>query len=653
MEYCGFAGRILYVDLTTGSIRKEPLEPELARGFLGGCGIDSRLLYDFLAPGTDPLSPENPIIIGAGLLVGTLAPSAAKISFTAKRANYASATKENKHVVRTGMAGTAKFGFMLKNAGYDHIVITGRAESPVFLKIVNDDVEICGATDLWGKMDTHETTEELVRRYGRCGVYAIGRAGENLVRFAIGLLDGKNSLGKCGGATVLGSKNLKAIVVYGDKGIKVSDSKRFMAAYDKSYKDMTENPAFGDVARYGLNAVGPTAFVAGRDWRSSYGKFWPFTDEIWVANLSCISCLFPCRAYMEIKDGQFAGMRPSTRYFARPSRTHPLPEDCEQLDLGPRLKLEDVLTRLGLDLQHAEHILEFLGTLYEQGKITKEDTDGLMLSPHHYWTPDLSTSIQLLERIANREGDFARCLGEGWYPISEKFGVDPFAEISIGKGTSTIVDARMHNISPTSFPVIVDPQTQHMHFCTYFSGVPLDVIKARCAAIGMSKEEINGAFIPEGLNTGRVAKHVEDFHNVLNSLGVCSITAQLHGSYDLKLLAEYYSAATGFEVSPEELKRLGEKICNLQRLLNAREGFSRKDDVVPLWWKATEIPYPDGTGTPRMLSDYSGRVVTGDGLEKMLDDYYNERGWGTHNGIPTKEKLIELGLEDLAQVPLP
>ena len=228
MEYYGFAGKILYVDSTTRRIRKKPLDIELARRFLGGGGINLRLAYDLLAPGTDPLSPENPLIIGASPLIGTLTPSASKVTLTAKRPTYASAIEENKHAVTMGKGGTSKFGYMLKNAGYDHVVITGRAEGPVFLRIANDDVDICDATDLWGKMDAYETTEELIRRYGRCGVYAIGRAGENLVRFSTGMVDGKGSLGKSGGAAVLGSKNLKAIIVYGDKGIKVSDSKRLL-----------------------------------------------------------------------------------------------------------------------------------------------------------------------------------------------------------------------------------------------------------------------------------------------------------------------------------------------------------------------------------------------------------------------------------------
>ena len=260
-----------------------------------------------------------------------------------------------------------------------------------------------------------------------------------MVRFAIGLIDGKNTLGKCGGAAVSGSKNLKAIVVYGSKGIRVSDPKGLVALYDKSYKAITENSGFKDVARYGIIAFGATAFLSERDWHSFTGKLWQFVDKTWIANQSCIACPFPCRSYTEVKDGRFAGLRPATRHFVRSSRSHPVPKDIEHHDFGPRLKLEDTMTRLGLDMYPAEGILDYFGELYERGEITEEDTDGLVLRRGEYWGTDVDTSIQLLERIASREGDFARCLGEGWHSIADKFGMDPMAEMSICKGISTIM----------------------------------------------------------------------------------------------------------------------------------------------------------------------------------------------------------------------
>jgi aldehyde:ferredoxin oxidoreductase len=639
MEHGGFVGKILFVDLTTGKIRKEPLDLQTAGGLLGGFGVDLKLLYELLPPGTDPLAPENPIIIGAGPLVGTLTPGSPKVTFTAKRPIYASATQEDKHGVMVGTAGTVRFGFMLKNAGYDHIVITGKANSPAFLKIVNDEVEVCDATDLWGRMDAYQTTDELTRRYGRCGIYAIGPASENLVRLSIGTVDGHYSLGKAGGGAIMGSKNLKAIVVYGNKGVRVADPKRLMAVYDDSRKRITENPGFKDIARYGTPSFGAMAHLAGRDWRAFWGKYWKLVDSTRVANASCISCLTPCRAIMELKEGRFAGLRLVRRAFPISTPTRPVPEGS--IDYGPGLKVEDAIERPGLDRQNALQIVNFVSMLYERGEISKEDTGGLVLKQRDFWDPDIDSTVQLIERIANKEGDFARCLGEGWNPVSERFGVDASAVMSLCKGCITILDARKARLQPSIFVQITGPGVHHMHFAGHFPGIPIADIKANGESMGMSQEEVNRAFTAEEFDTGRMAKHVEDYYAVEESLGICSLPAQLHSCHSIASIAEYYSAMTGFETSPRELKLLGEKVWNMYKLLNVREGFNRKDDMLPSWWKAAD---------DNRLLDYWGRTISRDKLEGMLDHYYSERGWDVKSGIPTGAKLSDLALGEFKDI---
>jgi aldehyde:ferredoxin oxidoreductase len=639
MEYGGFIGKILFVDLSTGKVRKEPLDPQITKDFLGGFGIDLKLLYELLPRGTDPLAPENPIIIGVGPLVGTIIPGSPKVTFTAKRPTYASASEDDKHGVMVGTGGTVKFGFMLKNAGYDHIVITGKAKSPAFLKIVNDEVEVCDATDFWGKMNAYETTDELTRRYGRCGIYAIGPAGENLVKLSTGTVDGYYSLGKAGGGAIMGSKNLKAIVVYGNKGIGVSDPKRLMAVYDDSYKRITENPGFKDIARYGMISVGAMAYLPGRNWRSFWGKHWKLIDRTRVSNASCISCLTPCRSTMELKEGRFAGLRLVRRSFPLSSPTRPAPEGL--IDYGPGLKVEDAIERPGLDRQNVQQIVNFVSLLYERGEITKKDTDGLVLPHRDFWDPDIDSTVQLIERIANKEGDFAKCLGEGWYPVSKRFGVDASAEMSVCKGCHTILDARKVRLQPSTFVNITCPGVHHMHYAGYFPGLPLADIKANGEGMGMSEEEINRTFAVEEFDTGQLAKHVEDYYAIEDSLGICALPAQLSNCHDIKLLAEYYSAITGFETSPGELKKLGEKVWNIYKLLNVREGFNRKDDMFPSWWKAADN---------NLLLDYWGRTITRDKVESMLDHYYSERGWDVKSGIPTKTKLTDLALGEFKDI---
>lgn len=247
LDSYGYSGNILLVNLTNNEIRKQKLDTDLAQQFLGGWGINYRLLYDYLKPHTDPFSPDNPIIIGTGVLSGTLAPASSKCTITMKLP-IPTNELENKFIVATAVGGTRRFGAMLKNAGYDHVIITGRAVKPVYLKIIDDDIEICDAKDLWGKKDVYETTAVLAYRHrgktGEAGTWVIGKAGENLVLASIALVDGIGSMGRWGAASVLGSKNLKAIVTLGTKGIKIADPKRFMRLIEQKRKEIMSHPAF-------------------------------------------------------------------------------------------------------------------------------------------------------------------------------------------------------------------------------------------------------------------------------------------------------------------------------------------------------------------------------------------------------------------------
>jgi aldehyde:ferredoxin oxidoreductase len=199
----GYAGSILYVDLTSGRMVKEPLDPELLAALIGGYGINNKLAHDLIPLGTDPLSPANRIIIGAGPFAGTFIPGAAKILVTTRfPLNGAFATA----------AGGGSFALMLKSAGYDHVVITGRARQPVYLRISEAGVELVDAAELWGK-DSFDTIDDLRRRYEPCSVVPIGQAGENLVRDSITSVDKAGTLGRGGLPAIMGAKNLKAIVV--------------------------------------------------------------------------------------------------------------------------------------------------------------------------------------------------------------------------------------------------------------------------------------------------------------------------------------------------------------------------------------------------------------------------------------------------------
>ena len=654
MQYYGYAGNVLYVDLSTGVVKKEALDVEVARKFIGGWGMNQRLAYDLMRPGADPLSDDAAIIVGAGPLCGTLAPTAAKVAATMKRANLAS-KDGRKFSVATSMGGTSTFGHMLKSAGYDHLIITGRADKPVYLKVVDDDVRICDASDLWGK-DVVTSSDELVKRHrgvvAKCGVWAIGPAGENLVTFAQVLADKENSLGRSGGA-VLGSKKLKAVVSYGTMGIRVADPVRFRTLVREVHRDLDRYPALRIPpydATHGGGAISEDYPV------EIYCK----TTE--GANRGCMACVTGCHHGIWIKDGEFAGQGVVRGIFG------------DVRDFGRRLRIKDyretirliqLIGESGLDKYTTLKMLYFLTRLYERGIISSGDTGGLELR-----LGDFNAFVRLVEKIVNRE-DIGSIAADGWYAVSQAFGVDASEDrdgAPMVKGADTMMDARFAGMTPVTFSQLVRPTGGHEILTNSLIPRGEDIhqkdgywperkrtfneIRLEGEKMGMTQEEVDRIFDAPSFDIGRLEKHTDDSQAVCDSLGTCS-GAYVHLGWpmrDLPRLTAFYNAATGFQVSIEELRMAGERVWNLERLLNFREGFSRQDDEFPAQWvENTETPLKLRSGDS-YLSDWSGKRLAREDLERILDDYYDERGWDIETGVPTKKKLAELELEEFAEI---
>jgi len=646
-DYYGYAGRILYVDLHTGESSVKPLDTVEAQEFIGGAGLAARLASEFIRPRTSPLSPENPVILGAGPLVGTPVPSCSKTCLIMKFPGPAS-RHEAKYVVDVSVAGGNRFGIMLKNAGYDAVVITGRAQKPSYLKIIDDNVQVCDATDMWGKKDIFETTEELSSRHkgpaGKAGVFAIGRAGENLVNGAVGFVDNMSTLGAFGGA-VFGSKNLKAIVVQGSKGVRVAKGKDLMALAEKLRQEITSHPGFGK--------------GRGADFFQSASAGYPgdLSNRTRTGWIACASCPDPCKANHEIKDGRFAGTRllDAKVYFAfYHGRRLRLQE------YGDILKLFDLANRAGVDMFTAVRMIHFISRLYERGVISAKDTGGLDIK-----RGDFDSYRKLLEQYVNRQ-HIGEYMAQGWYALSDKVGVDAASDwmdgASIVRNFDTITDARFDGFDPGhGLAAILRPRGQlllqdtmypagediHKETCFPEWKRSLNDVKRDCVEMGAPPEAMDRIFTENGFNAGRLEKHAEDAYAVYDCLGVCSEGGRTTWEpvRNVPLLAEMYTAATGFDITTQELKKRGERVWNLQKLLNVREGFTRKDDEVPaLWLKNTETPLKL-KGGDKYLVDWFGRRVSTADIQRMLDDYYEERGWYKEKGVPTKEKLAELGLE--------
>lgn len=660
MNYYGYAGNILYVNLTSGEIKKKELDKSLAQQFLGGWGINYRLLFDYLKPNTAPFSPDNPIIIGTGVLCGTLAPASSKCAVTMKLPIPIS-ENDKRYIVATAVGGTGRFATMLKNAGYDHVVITGRADNPSYLKIVGDDIEICDAGDLWGRKDLYEASDELADRHrgktGRAGTWVIGKAGENLLLTSMALVDGIGSMGRWGAASVLGSKNLKAVVTLGTKGIKVADPKRFMKLVERKRKEILTHPAFGKGYPKPARTGGSPML---------HSPYPPEIEDITkVGPIACMACVDCCKNAYQIKEGRFAGdkIHGVALFFMGEQ------DKAGRLKLahyGDPMKLAALMNRAGLDAFSGMRMLHFITRLFERGIISEKDTGGLKLG-----TGDMDAYLALLEKWINREG-IGGYMARGWGALCRRFGVDAGTDFDDGtpiiRGSDLLHDVRWRKydhvfmlaqiVRPkplqvqqgASFPAGEDIQRE-----TYWPDHKRSLKDLRRDLVertGASDEDASRIFTDKEFSFGRLEKHSEDALGVYNSLGICSSSPSWdwHPMRDIPVLAKLYSAATGFEITLKELKKRGEAIWNMEAILNVREGVVGKDyDPPDLWIQHTTKPVQVDKGE-YYPTDWLGRQVSKNDIALWLDDYYDERGWDRRMKIPTKEKLCDLGLEAFQDV---
>ncbi len=640
MDYFGYAGKELYIDLTDGVIEEKPLNLDMAVKFIGGMGIQQRLLYDLLKPGTDPYSPENPIIIGSGPLTGTGAPGSPRVMGTTK-------------YPETGAIGSAggamRFGFMLKFAGYDHIIITGKASKPVYIKIVNDDVEICDATHLWGK-DIVETTENLWDVYGDCGVIAMGQAGEHLGKLAQAACDLGSSLGRGGLAGIMGSKNLKALVASGTGSIKIADAERFKKARETLFEGAKRYAYHGDIVRYGIM----------QSWANYRVQFGYTKNRTLVPDLKiidkgigfeaykklgktafgCPSCFIADKEIVEMRSGRFKGLKWSTAAYLNAAI---LSTRLDLKDSGEAVKFGEVTDRLGIDQLGFSDLLDFIFTLHEQGTIGSSDVGGLPLK-----RGDIDVVLTWLEKTANREG-FGNVIADSWQGLMKAFGEDLIKNsTAVIKGREGIWEPRISGLGTNEFAQLTYPRGPNAESGgsgLYALNQPIETVRRHAQRMGMSKEAIDRSFdSPLKINIGRFVTSSEHWLALFNSLGICNRHVN-NRFYHIDIIAELYSAATGIDLSPQELIKYSERVWNLFKMINVREGFSKKDDEPPGVWFQPMVTH-EGKEL-YMMDYYKTRRLTREDVEQWLRDYYDERGWNIETGIPTKEKLLELGLEEM------
>lgn len=635
----GYAGKILYVDLTRRTSEARPLSEDIMRNFIGGDGIGARLAYDIIKPNTQFSSPENAMIISIPPLVGTFAPGAGRVSLMA-------ISPQTGSLAYSGTGGL----YDIKFAGYDELVITGRADKPVYLKIMDDQVEVLDAGDLWGK-DTIETTDILWGRYGdEWSVACIGPAGENLVRYAA-INSNKFSLfAREGFGAVMGSKNLKALVIRGTKDIEVADRSRFRKLCDVARKLVMEDRwfegwrvlgsliALGHFERAGLFPVKNQQEGCYEGVHDKIFMNREFLGRLKSGDVACLACPVGCKHAIKIKGGENDGKVASLSCILSTIQTFGVTYTIKNYE--ETILCADLCDRYGMDYFSIVNAVAYATELYDKGIITQKDTDGMALE---WGSADLMKA--LIPKIALRQG-FGDLLAEGCYRMGQRIGGEAPRYAVHVKGVDTIYDPRTPIFSPEMFSLFTNtkgayPTLQSWTLGTVMSPEQLKPIMKNLGVPQARQDVILNT--PTGGNEGgynvpRLAKWYDELYGLLGCTGLCSRTA--FSSLSVEMIAGIYSALTGIEKSATEILRDIERNWNVQRAFLVRDGLGKKEqDMGSERWMTQTVGWKGKEFGP----------ISPERLDALLAEYYDERGWSPDSGLPTKWKLEELGLADIAK----
>ncbi|MBW2617108.1 MAG: hypothetical protein JRD02_13165, partial [Deltaproteobacteria bacterium] len=524
-----------------------------------------------------------------------------------------------------------------KGAGFDHMIITGRAERPVVISLVNDEARLLDASDLWG-LDIFETTDALKKSHvgQKSSVIAIGPSGENRVVFSMALVDKAATLGRGGLGAVMGSKNLKAIIASGKNRPKVYDPKELktlLAGMRERLKRFKNHPR---VLELGImenwdNYI--KQFSACR----SFSSVFPgekaselYGPDVYrslnVKRLGCPSCFTPDKDQLEVKEGPYKGFKTTTTsYFNSFSIGHLFDLNTTE-DKTAGLRMTDRLDRLGLDMFTFGGMLDFLVTQCEDGNLDQARFD-LPLKR------DMDTLNRWAVAITARKGS-ADILAQGWKTLLKYLGKEYEANAPVIKDCDVLWEPRLVGLGTMEFEQIVSlkgPRSQSGGSPTYVPGQTeenLPLFRRHLERMGADNEAIGRIMdSPLGFNVGRMTRYSEDWYTILSSLGICNRHFN-NRFYSLELCRKLFVAVTGFQVSDEHMRKSAVLIWDTLKGLNTGEGFGPADDRPPeIWFR----PMTGVDGQPLVLRDYFGKTeLSREDVTRLVEDYYDERGWGKY-----------------------
>jgi aldehyde:ferredoxin oxidoreductase len=627
--FFGWAGRILFIDLTQEKVTTEPLDSEVAQRFVGGDGLGAKLLFDRMPAKAHPLSPDNLFILATGPLTGTLFPSSGRLSVVFK----APAT----HLIGLSNVG----GYLapeIKWAGYDAIVFSGRAKEPVWVWIDNDKVEIRSAKQLWGK-NTWDTIEAIHQDVGDRSVttMVIGPAGENLVADAIALVNHTRQSEKGGSGAVMGSKNLKGIAVRGSRGTRVYNPETFIDTCRKLHKSIKDSPSYSTWADYGTNAFAPLLeqvhgalqvknFQLGLypEARESLGVEAIHTELVDKPNYGCYGCPIQCSHMMSSKKGTYKGIKiPGFEISALIAYGY----TTMTPDLGYVLKGYDLSVKLGLSISVA-YVLGWTAELYEKGIVSREDLDGLDL----HWGNE-EAFLELTRKIAYREG-IGDILADDYETAAKRIGKNSEEHQAIITRLYTTECPRARMDVALSH-LINNRGGDHHKAEPYFIWIAPELTEKLIPGISPKAGDL---YTPEG--KPELVVWSENAHAVVDSVGSCLFPSFLmmpEGGVHLEDYAAALTAATGVEYDREKLLHTGRRITALERCFNIREGFDRSLYEMSEKWYKTALPEGAQKGVK------ADRKIT----KQMVDDFLELKGFDSKTGFPKEQELHALGLTEV------
>jgi len=652
--------RILEVDLSAQQTRTVDLDPRIVDHFIGGLGLGVKMLYDEVGPDVDGLSPKNIIIFSPGPLTGTNAPTNSRTEVITK-SPY------------TGLIGLGNFGGFfgakLRFAGLEAIVIRGASDTPVYLWIDDDVVQVKHAAHIWGK-DTYETTEILAKELGDdISVVAIGPAGENLVKFACPIADKYHAPGRSHSGCVMGAKKLKAIAVRGTtRTIPIADRAGFTSAARAAvnriatYPECEPNERKRCGSQYGLKTSAESGLLRSGIFGT---KAFPADSDIWglsesfeeyttlVPKTCCYFCpmgeYYGCDLWADVKKGPYAPLKMVGVSFSFTGREW---GHIQGIKTYPAIwKCKELANRYGMDQTTP---IPFAMELLDRGVVTQAELDGLDLR-----VGNESAIMEMLGKIAYRQG-IGDVFAEGSVAAAAKIGKGAEKYLHTIKGMDVMVaDPRLMSADKI-LGYIVCPRggddlcTTHAFISGYapwaerLGWSEQEYLNWRVGFLDMTDEEKKQIFgdpprvdaLQPRTVDGKAAmvKWYEQVTTMANTLGLCLFATVVWATIGPTLCAKLYSSTIGSTVTAEQLKRAADRIYNLMKAYIVREGWTRKDDD----WPALFYEEP-----------FSGKALTGSRLSRkevnrLLDDYYEIRGWDKETGLPTRKILTELDLDYVA-----